>query len=637
MKRKNILFLTLFFLLFNAAISVVVHLNNEERIKLVLQRNLKTLKTHYEILLYTQKLIASTMFQSTVKLERVIDIISQANHETKKNKDKLRDELQNILKSKYSIAKQKGVFQYQFLLSTNESFLRMHKPSKYGDILTDVRDDFAYVQKMKKSIRGFTRGRTTHAFRNTFPLFDKNEQYIGAVEISFPSDSFQWYLNYISHIHTHFIINKKIFNSNTWDRDDIVLKYSKSAESNDYMVTLGSLHSVQRCVIQNRISLKPIRKDINAKIHKGKAFSEYAKYENRINVFSFFPIKNLKNETVAWLVSYVESPFIESTLQMAWVIRIIGFFISMIISYFIILQIRASNIIQERHHLLDDILNLTDNIMFVTDFKTISFSNNNFKNLFNIKNTKDFNLRYKHNILDLFLPRKGYLHKGLLGKNQTPIELFKVTPEEKRVVIIIDRYFKEKIFQINISKTNYSDDYLVSLSDITRMKEKEIRIEEKAYIDGLTGVYNRNKFDELLNKEIKNANKNRNVFSIAIIDIDKFKNFNDTYGHLMGDEILIMIADKLNKNVRKTDTFARWGGEEFVILFKETPIDPAYDVCKNLKDIIENLRHSTAGSVTVSFGLTQYKESESAENMFKRCDDALYLAKENGRNRIEIL
>jgi len=306
MKRKNILLLVLFFLLFNATISLVIYLNNEERIKLVLQRNLKTLQTHYEILHYMQNIVAITMYQSTIELDSVIEILSQANVETKKRKDELRNELKSILKSKYSIAKQKGVLQYQFLLSTNESFLRMHKPSKFGDNLTNVRDDFAYVQKTKKSIRGFTQGRTTHAFRNTFPLFDKNKKCIGALEISFPSDSFQWYLNYISHIHTHFIVNKKIFNSNTWDRDDIVLKYFQSAESSDYMITLGSLHSVKQCVLKNRLSLKSIRKNINTNILKGEAFSEYSEYENKINVFSFFPIKNLKDETVAWLVSYEE-------------------------------------------------------------------------------------------------------------------------------------------------------------------------------------------------------------------------------------------------------------------------------------------------------------------------------------------
>ncbi|MEA2018001.1 MAG: GGDEF domain-containing protein, partial [Campylobacterota bacterium] len=122
-----------------------------------------------------------------------------------------------------------------------------------------------------------------------------------------------------------------------------------------------------------------------------------------------------------------------------------------------------------------------------------------------------------------------------------------------------------------------------------------------------------------------------------IIDIDKFKNFNDTYGHLIGDEVLITMAQTVKTHVRETDTFARWGGEEFVILFKNTSIKNAKIVSEYIKDRIEENEHKIAGKITASFGLTQYKENDTIETIFKRCDDALYVAKENGRNRVEIL
>ena len=168
-------------------------------------------------------------------------------------------------------------------------------------------------------------------------------------------------------------------------------------------------------------------------------------------------------------------------------------------------------------------------------------------------------------------------------------------------------------------------------------KEKQAAIEEKAYFDNLTKVYNRNKFDEFLDQEIIRVKRYKNPLSIAILDIDKFKNFNDTYGHLVGDEILIMIAQNINSNVRASDTFARWGGEEFVILFRETDAQSAKIIVQKLKEKIQELQHPTAGGVTASFGITEYLEDESIETLFKRCDKALYLAKENGRNRVEIL
>ncbi|MEA3553943.1 MAG: GGDEF domain-containing protein, partial [Campylobacterota bacterium] len=157
------------------------------------------------------------------------------------------------------------------------------------------------------------------------------------------------------------------------------------------------------------------------------------------------------------------------------------------------------------------------------------------------------------------------------------------------------------------------------------------------YIDGLTQVYNRNKFDELFELEIKNTKRYKTPLCVAIIDIDKFKNFNDTYGHLIGDEVLITMAQTVKTHVRETDTFARWGGEEFVILLKNTNVKNAKIVSEHIKDRIEENNHKTAGKITASFGLTQYIENDTIESIFKRCDDALYIAKENGRNRVEIL
>ncbi|RLA78511.1 MAG: diguanylate cyclase response regulator, partial [Epsilonproteobacteria bacterium] len=168
-------------------------------------------------------------------------------------------------------------------------------------------------------------------------------------------------------------------------------------------------------------------------------------------------------------------------------------------------------------------------------------------------------------------------------------------------------------------------------------KERQIKTEKKVYYDSLTKVYNRRKFDEVFESEFKLAQQDIRTCTIAIIDIDKFKDFNDTYGHLIGDEVLITMAKTINQNIRSSDLFARWGGEEFVLLFRETDSKIVLNICQKLKDKVQENEHPTAGSITVSFGVTEYKEGDSIESIFKRCDEALYLAKENGRNRIEVL
>ncbi|MEN8303362.1 MAG: diguanylate cyclase [Campylobacterota bacterium] len=640
MNTKIIILLALLFLAVNSAVYTITEINEKQRIKLVLEDNIQTLKTHYEILLQTQKTTAVTLYQATIELDRVLQIMSEANSATDDEKALLREELHNILNSRYSRAKQKGVLQYQFILPNNESFLRMHKPEKFGDDLTDIRSDFRYTNATKKPVRGFTQGRTAHGFRNTFPLFNRSGEHVGAMEISFSSDSFQWYLNTISHIHTHFLVDKHIFDAKAWARDDLILKYSQSAESSSYMITLGGLHSKEECIDENRVKLAPVREEIDSKIVQGEMFSLYVKhFENfeHIDVLAFLPVKNLEKKTVAWLVSFEENEFIGLTLKSGLIIRIISFFASMVLIYFIIAQVRSKASIERRHKLLDDILNATDDIMFITDFKSVSFSNDRFKHLFNVTDTQEFNEKTQENILSLFINIDGYLHSGMLKRGESFSSLIKDTKEDERVVSILDRHFEAKAFQISISKTNFADEFLVTLSDITRLKEKHIKTENKAYFDNLTKVYNRNKFDEVLDNEMSMAKKYNSKFTMALMDIDKFKDFNDTYGHLIGDEVLIMMAQSVNSHVRASDTFARWGGEEFVILFKEASLEDAKVASLKIKDSIQELKHPVAGGITASFGLTEYIHDDTPESLFKRCDKALYLAKENGRNRVETL
>lgn len=97
------------------------------------------------------------------------------------------------------------------------------------------------------------------------------------------------------------------------------------------------------------------------------------------------------------------------------------------------------------------------------------------------------------------------------------------------------------------------------------------------------------------------------------------------------------MAQTVNNNVRQTDIFARWGGEEFVIMFINTSSTKAKQVADSLIDKIEENEHPTAGKITASFGITEYKDGDNIETIFKRCDEALYNAKANGRNRVEIL
>jgi len=628
------------FILANIIVYYLTEINGNQRIEVAKEDNIQDLKSHYKILLHHQKITADGVYLSTISMvPHFIELYSKIKTASKEEKNKLRKQLYNLLKNKYEILKINDILQYHFFLPNNESFLRMHKPSKFGDDLSNVREDVVQVNATKKKVRGFVQGRVVHGFRNTYPIFDKKNNYLGAMEVSFSSDSFQDDLNNISNIHTHFIILKDIFDAKTWARDDLVLKYVQSSDHNEYMLSLNKNHSKKRCIIDNKIKLSSVRDEIDKKIKYGDPFAVYVtdKKTDNVKIVSFFPIYNLsKTKTISWLVSYVKSDFAKTTLQGNLIIRLISFFSFFIVGYLLFKKLVIQKQIGIEHRLLEDVLNSTDNIMFVTNFKEITFSNRKFKDFFNVKNESEFNKKVNNDMLSIFIKNDGYLHADLLKKKDSVINYFSKTAQTDRVVSILDISLNPKAFNINITKTSSHNvsEYLVTLTDITMIKEKELKIQYKADYDGLTKVYNRNKFNELLEQEFIRDNRYKRHLSITLIDIDDFKNFNDTFGHLIGDEVLIMLAKYISNNIRDTDTFARWGGEEFVILFPETTEEIAEIICNKLREGIESMSHLVAGSITASFGITQCKKSDTIDGMFNRCDEALYMAKENGRNMV---
>lgn len=154
--------------------------------------------------------------------------------------------------------------------------------------------------------------------------------------------------------------------------------------------------------------------------------------------------------------------------------------------------------------------------------------------------------------------------------------------------------------------------------------------------DGLTNAYNRVKFNEMIKGEIGRAKRYKRPLTLSIFDIDDFKRINDTFGHTIGDSVLITIANMARKNVRETSYLFRWGGEEFVILLPETTLEGARVQAERIRKEIADHEFEQVGRVTVSFGLAQYREDDTADSFLKRADEAMYKVKASGKNRIEV-
>ena len=160
-------------------------------------------------------------------------------------------------------------------------------------------------------------------------------------------------------------------------------------------------------------------------------------------------------------------------------------------------------------------------------------------------------------------------------------------------------------------------------------------LEQKANKDFLTGISNRDSFEETFTQEIKRARENEIPLSLMLLDIDYFKQINDTYGHQAGDNILVEIVSIIANNIKTSDIFARWGGEEFAILMPNTTLEGAYTLAEKIRHLIESNNFNYNESITASFGLAQMKFTDNKATLFDKADGALYEAKRNGRNRVE--
>ena len=207
-------------------------------------------------------------------------------------------------------------------------------------------------------------------------------------------------------------------------------------------------------------------------------------------------------------------------------------------------------------------------------------------------------------------------------------DLDQVTEVVRRAMDKIDLIRQNRLLVENLEKSNL----MMELANETLM--------ELAVRDGLTGLFNLRHFRHILNEELSRAERYSRQLCLVMIDVDNFKNYNDTHGHPAGDEVLKALAGILNKRLRDVDRSARYGGEEFLVLLPETDLEKGRTVAEDLRVQMEEYpfrgRESQPfGKVTISLGVAAFpQDGPDADTLIKVADDALYRAKNSGRNRV---
>ena len=234
------------------------------------------------------------------------------------------------------------------------------------------------------------------------------------------------------------------------------------------------------------------------------------------------------------------------------------------------------------------------------------------------KNPSFYNVDPHHFLIDIKI---NSITENIYTSMQQDITLVPYDIEKKQVCL----YIYDKT---SLCKTNY------------KLEKLNKELEELSNRDPMTKAYNRRYFADISKKMLNLSVRNKKNISLIILDIDHFKKINDTYGHSVGDDVIILLAKTLESCIRESDISARFGGEEFVILFNNCDLEYTYKLAEGIRKIIERLEVTTdEGKLkfTVSIGVAQYdtlEDNMSIENTLKRADDCLYDAKKNGRNQV---
>ena len=288
----------------------------------------------------------------------------------------------------------------------------------------------------------------------------------------------------------------------------------------------------------------------------------------------------------------------------------------------------------ETNHTLQLLATITDtsvNEIYIFDTDTLHF-------LYIIKYAQE-NLGYSLDEMKYFTPADIYT-KMTLNSFRT---LLKPLYSSDNKFIKLQTRLQRKNFsfynvQIIIKKILLPErEYFVAIiTDITQQVIIQKQLKNLATTDCLTGIYNRHKANQILDEEIIRQNRYQGTFTLMMLDIDYFKLVNDTYGHNVGDSVLQELSKLILHNTRQSDKFARWGGEEFIIVLPETTSKDSLIFAKKLRKIIENHSFSQVPQITVSIGVCIFKEKDTKEELLQKTDEALYEAKKKGRNRVTL-
>ena len=288
-------------------------------------------------------------------------------------------------------------------------------------------------------------------------------------------------------------------------------------------------------------------------------------------------------------------------------------------------------VLRRQRRYYKDILDTSSNIVVVTDGSMILDVNRTFFGYFpQYRDLEEFKRKHRC-VCEFFVEEEGFLHRQMEGKNWVA---YLLDHPHRRHLAKIMVGGRARIFNVKASCLPHTRPVRTSVifSEITKEWEDEQELERISLSDPLTGVYNRRYFDSHFSDELSRSRRYGSTLSLIMFDIDHFKRINDIYGHDVGDSVLKQLTASVRQTVRQHDRLCRVGGEEFVIILPNTSLQNAEQFAERIRQEIAQATWERDGRVTISLGVHECRDDESAEAAYAAVDRALYLAKRDGRN-----
>ncbi len=532
------------------------------------------------------------------------------------------------------------------------SFLRVHAPEKFGDRMDTVRKTVVSVNQTRQPVSGFETGRIYSGIRGVVPVFAEDDQadsrqvYVGALEAG---TSYQSTLENAAeprHVGMAVLLTLDHLKTHVWP--EYLEKLVRENAPVAGLLLKATTDPGIMPILDNGL-LSPGLQAFSWRV------AEIASVPHLIVRFPLYDFSGIRNQSlppvgsiVAWQDVAQESENFTNSLKTNVFYGLFGFVLTEFLLYFgihlgakklenLVAQGRVElahslEKLQESeekfeamaeysvdwdawHGIDGQYLYITPSCKEISGYSREAFSRDS-----------DFFISIIHpDDRQRFLDHRKQHHRGASEPAEITFRILRKDGEMRWIWHKCQAMFTGDGTWQGRRTTN---------RDVTALKEAEEKLQRLSTTDPLTGAYNRRMFMDMLSREMTRSGRYGEPFSLLMFDIDHFKRVNDTYGHDVGDRVLVEVVELSMELIRQSDILARWGGEEFMVLLPQTNPDMALALGERLRQRISEYRFTDAGRLTVSIGVAHQQQLDTIDSLLKRVDTAMYRAKETGRNRV---